>query len=93
MLTIMSQFDLEVLEGRINDYKRTDELFNRGIALDMLESLKIIKDKVLPQDEELYKKAVDKMNVIAYPPAPIVPIPPPLNPADISPLLNEIIIL
>ena len=89
----MSQFDLDVLEGRINDYKRTDEIFNRGIALDMLESLKIIKDKVLPQDEELYKKAVDKMNVIAYPPVPIVPIPPPLNPADISPLLNEIIIL
>lgn len=89
----MSQFDLEVLESQINDYKRTDELFNQGIALEMLKSLEIIRSKVLPQDEELYRKAVDKMTVIAYPPAPIVPIPPPLNPADISPLLNEIIIL
>jgi hypothetical protein len=89
----MSQFDLDVLEGQINDYKRTDELFNQGIALKMLESLEIIRSKVLPQDEELYRRAVDKMTVIAFPPAPIVPIPPPLNPADISPLLNEIIIL
>jgi hypothetical protein len=89
----MSQFDLDVLEGQINDYKRTDELFNQGIALKMLDSLEIIKDKVLPQDEELYGKVVNKMKAIAFPPAPIVPIPPPLNPADISPLLNEIIIL
>jgi hypothetical protein len=89
----MSQFDLDVLESQINDYKRTDELFNQGIALKMLDSLEIIRSKVLPEDEELFVKVVNKMKVIAFPPAPIVPIPPPLNPADISPLLNEIIIL
>lgn len=89
----MSQFDLDVLESQINDYKRTDELFNQGIALKMLDSLELIRSKVLPQDEELFGKVVNKMKVIAFPPAPIVPIPPPLNPADISPLLNEIIIL
>ena len=89
----MSQFDLDVLESQINDYKRTDELFNQGIALKILDSLELIRSKVLPQDEELFGKVVNKMKVIAFPPAPIVPIPPPLNPADISPLLNEIIIL
>jgi hypothetical protein len=30
------------------------------------------------------------MKVIAFPPAPIVPIPPPLNPEDIGPVLIEI---
>jgi hypothetical protein len=89
----MSQFDLDVLEGQINDYKRTPELFNQSIALQMLDSLEIIRSKVLPQDEELFGKAVEKMKVIAFPPVPIPPIPPPLNPADINPLLNEIIIL
>lgn len=89
----MSQFDLDVLEGQINDYKRTPDLFNQGIALNMLESLNIIKDKVLPQDQDLFNIAFDKMKVIAYPPAPIPPIPPPLKPEDITPLLNEIIIL
>lgn len=86
----MSQIDLEVLEGQINDYKRTDELFNQSIALQMLDSLEIIKSKVLPQDEELFNSVVNKMKVIAFPPAPIVPIPPPLKPEDITPLLEEI---
>jgi len=89
----MSQQDLEVLEGRINDYKRTPELFNQNIAEDMLDILERIKEKVLPKDQDLFNSVVDKLKVIAYPPIPIVPIPPPLNPADITPLLNEIIIL
>jgi hypothetical protein len=89
----MSQLDLDILEGQINDFKRTDELFNQGIALNMLDSLNIISNKVLPQDQDLFNSAVDKMKAIAFPPAPIVPIPPPLKPEDITPLLNEIIIL
>ena len=89
----MSQQDLEVLEGRINDYKRTPELFNQNIAEDMLDILERIKEKVLPKDQDLFNSVVDKLKVIAYPPIPIPPIPPPLNPADISHLLNEIIIL
>jgi hypothetical protein len=89
----MSQQDLEVLEGKINDYKRTPELFNQNIAEDMLDILERIKEKVLPEDKELFDSVVDKLKVIAYPPIPIVPIPPPLNPVDITLLLNEIIIL
>lgn len=89
----MSQFDLDVLEGQINDYKRTPEIFNQGIALEMLDSLEKIRVKVLPQDQDLFNSAVDKMKVIAFPPIPIPPIPPPLKPEDITPLLNEIIIL
>jgi hypothetical protein len=89
----MSQQDLEVLEGRINDYKRTPELFNQSIAGEILDSLNIISSKVLPQDQDLFNSVVDKMKVIAFPPVPIVPIPPPLKPEDITPLLNEIIIL
>ena len=87
----MSQQDLEVLEGRINDYKRCDEIFNPSRALDILESLNEIKNKVLPEDQDLFNSVVDKMKVIAFPPVPIVPISPPLNPADITPLLNEIV--
>jgi hypothetical protein len=87
----MSQQDLEVLEGRINDYKRCDEIFNQSRALDILESLEMIKDKVLPEDKELFDSVAYKMRIIAFPPVPIVPIPPPLNPADITPLLNEIV--
>jgi len=86
----MSQSDLEVLEGKINDFKRTPEMFNQRIAFDILESLNVISDKVLPQDQDLFNSVIDKMKSIAYPPIPIVPIPPPLNPADITPLLNEI---
>ena len=86
----MSQQDLEILEGRINDYKRTDVIFNQSISLDILDILNTIKEKVLPKDEDLFNSAVDKMKVIAHPPAPIVPIPPPLNPEDIGPLLIEI---
>ena len=89
----MSQQDLEVLEGRINDYKRTPELFNQNIAEDMLDILERIKEKVLPKDQDLFNSVVDKLKVVAYPPIPIIPIPPPINPADITPLLNEIIIL
>jgi hypothetical protein len=89
----MSQQDLEVLEGKINDYKRTPEIFNQTIAENMLDILERIKEKVLPEDQDLFNSVVDKLKVIAYPPIPIVPIPPPLNPADITPLLNEIIIL
>jgi hypothetical protein len=48
----MSQLDLDILEGQINDFKRTDELFNQGIALNMLDSLNIISNKVLPQDQD-----------------------------------------
>jgi hypothetical protein len=87
----MSQQDLEVLEGRINDYKRCDEIFNQSRALDILESLNEIKDKVLPQDLSLFNSVVDKMKIIAFPPVPLVPIPPPLNPEDISSLLIEIL--
>jgi len=93
MLMYMSQKDLEVLEGRINDYKRTDEIFNQRIAFDILESLNVISDKVLPEDEDLFKSVIDKMKVIAFPPVPLVPIPLPLNPVDITPLLNEIQLL
>ena len=69
------------------------KLFNQNIAEDMLDILERIKEKVLPKDQDLFNSVVDKLKVIAYPPIPIVPIPPPLNPADISPLLNEIMIL
>jgi len=86
----MSQEDLDILDGRINDYKRTDAIFNQAIALDILDSLNKISENVLPKDKDLFNSVVDKMKVIAFPPAPIVPIPPPLNPEDIGPLLIEI---
>jgi len=89
----MSQADLDVLEGKINDYKRTDELFNQRIAFDMLETLSKIYTTVLPEDQDLFRSAVEKLKEIAYPPVPIVPVPPPINPADITPLLNEIMTL
>jgi hypothetical protein len=89
----MSQSDLEVLEGKINDYKRTPEMFNQRIAFDILESLNVISDKVLPQDQDLFNSAIDKMKMVAYPPVPIIPIPPPLKPENITPLLNDIMIL
>jgi hypothetical protein len=89
----MSQTDLEVLEGKINDYKRTPEIFNQSIAGEILVSLDKISSKVLPEDQDLFNSVVDKMKVIAFPPVPIIPIPPPLNPVDITPLLNEIHLL
>jgi hypothetical protein len=89
----MSQEDLDVLEGQINDYKRTDILFNQSIALRMIDTLNTIKDSVLPEDQALFNSVREKLIIIAYPPVPIIPAPPPLNPADITPLLNEIMML
>jgi hypothetical protein len=89
----MSQEDLEALEGQINDYKRTPDIFNQAIAMRMIDTLNTIKDSVLPEDEALFNSVRDKLITIAFPPVPIVPVPPPLNPADITPLLNEIMML
>jgi hypothetical protein len=86
----MSQTDLDVLEGRINDYKRTDNIFDQANALDILNSLDTIKSKVLLEDETLFNSVVNKMKIIAFPPVPIIPIPPPLKPEDIRPLLEDI---
>jgi hypothetical protein len=86
----MSETDLDVLEGQINDYKRIDDIFKQGKVIQMIETLNIIKDKLLPEDEDLFISVRDKLHKIAYPPIPLVEIPPPLNPVNIKPLLIEI---
>jgi len=90
MLTIMSQTDLDILSSQLNDYKRTPELFNQTIATEMLNSLEKIHSSILPEDETLYKTVVEQLKVVAFPPVPVVPVPPPLNPADVTPVLLDI---
>jgi hypothetical protein len=86
----MSQTDLDILSSQLSDYKRTPEIFNQAIATEMLNSLEKIHSSILPEDETLYKEVIEQLKVVAFPPVPVIPVPPPLNPADISPILLDI---
>jgi hypothetical protein len=59
------------------------------MILEMINTLNSIKDKVLPEDEELFISVRIHLHTLAFPPIQIVPAPS-LNPVDINLLLLEI---